>query len=187
MLAIWNTWEERGLRANQIVGWKKFNHDQRQIVHRIWEYVGEKAKKQYQIDTLIAKQQLEMEEKIQIKEKITKCLEIYCRNACDKQKYLQCLADMDKQLEDGIVRSIVIPDSIRILLPLADRLNPLEKLHAWKTYLEENRQSNDLNNQVNPTTEMNSPDIIDDDSLLSDDSKCKRIVLFGKSNVEFFV
>jgi len=140
LLAIWNTWEEKGLRANQIVGWKKFNNDQRQIVQRIWEYVSEKAKGQFQIDELIAQQQLEMEEKIQIKEKITKCLEIYCRNACDKQKYLNCLADMDKQLEDGILRSIVIQDEIRMLLPRAERLNPLEKLYAWKTYLAENRQ-----------------------------------------------
>ena len=163
--------EEKGFRTNHIVGWKKFNNEQRQIVLRIWEYVGEKAKKQYQIDTLIAKQQLEMEEKIQIKEKITKCLEIYCQNACDKQKYLKYLADMDKELEDGIVRSIVIPDAIRVFLPLADRLNPLEKLHAWKTYLAENREVKTSADVVNPTTDMSSFDIIDDDSLLSDDSK----------------
>jgi len=81
-----------------------------------------------------------MDEKIQIKEKITKCLDIYCRNACDKYLYLNCLSEMDIQLKSGIIRSILIPNEIKILLPLANRLNPLEKFYAWKTYLEENRK-----------------------------------------------
>ena len=167
LLAIWNTWEERGLRANEIIGWKKFNPDQRQIIQRVWDYVGEKAKKQYQIDRLIAQQQSEMEEKIRIKEKITKCLEIYCRDACDKQTYVTCLADMDKQLESGVVRLIVIPEAIQILLPLADRLNPLEKLYSWKTFLQAHGQTSS-----SPiTTEGDSSDIIDDESLLSDERK----------------
>jgi hypothetical protein len=81
-----------------------------------------------------------MDEKIQIKETITKCLEIYCQNACDKQLYLECLDEMNTQLKSGIIRSIIIPQEISILLPLANRLNPLEKLHAWKTFLAENRK-----------------------------------------------
>lgn len=167
LLAIWNTWEQRGLRANEIVGWKKFTPDQRQIIQRVWDYVGGKAQKQYQIDHLIAQQQSEMEEKIRIKEKLTKCLEIYCRDACDKQTYLTCLADMDKQLESGVVRLIVIPEAIEILLPLADRLNPLEKLYSWKTFLRENRRKS----EPSTPTDVNSPDIIDDESLLSDERK----------------
>lgn len=187
LLAIWSSWEERGFRANQITGWKNFSPDERQIVHRIWEYVGEKAKKQYQIDTLIAKQQREMDEKIVIKEKFTKCLEIYCRNACDKEKYLECLSEIDTQLKSGIVHSITIPKSIEILLPRADRLNPLEKLHVWKTFLAENRRCKNffkfrINKNFlfidnpNQTTDVNSPDILDDDSLLSDDSKCRILI-----------
>ena len=177
LLAIWNTWEERGLRAHEIVGWKKFSASQRQIIQQIWNYVGDKAEKQYQIDTLIEQQQLEMEEKIRIKETITKCLEIYCFNACDKQKYFDCLTAMDQQLESGVVRSIVIPEAIQILLPLADRLNPLEKLYSWKTFLREHRRNPSLTATANTTTttttsnEVSSPDIIDDDSLLSDERK----------------
>lgn len=85
-----------------------------------------------------------MDEKIQIKEKITKCLDIYCRNACDKSSYLQSLSEMDTQLQSGIILSIPIPEKIRILLPLADRLNPLEKLYSWRTYLAENRKCKSL-------------------------------------------
>jgi len=81
-----------------------------------------------------------MDEKIQIKETITKCLEIYCQNACDKQLYLDLFLEMETQLKSEIVRSIKIPNEIRILQPLADRLNPLEKLYAWKTFLAENRK-----------------------------------------------
>jgi len=140
LLVIWNIWEERGFRANEILGWKNFSTDERQIIHRIWDFVSEIAEKQYQIDILIAKQEREMDEKIEIKEKITKCLEIYCRNACDKQLYLDCLSQMDAQLQSGIVRSIIIPNEIKILLPLADRLNPLEKLHSWTNFLAETRE-----------------------------------------------
>jgi hypothetical protein len=140
LLALWNTWEDEGFRANQIRSWKKFSDEERLIVQRIWNYVGEKAEKQYQIDSLIDKHRREMDEKIQIKEKITKCLEIYCQNACDKQLYLDLFLEMETQLKSEIVRSIRIPDEIRILQPLADRLNPLEKLYAWKTFLAENRK-----------------------------------------------
>jgi len=142
LLLIWNSWEQAGFRANQIVAWKNFTNDEHQIVHRIWDnYLSEITKKQYRIDKLIDKQEREMDEKIQVKEKITKCLDIYCRNACDKDLYLECLSEMDTQLKSGIIRSILIPDEIKILLPLANRLNPLEKLYAWKTYLAENRKS----------------------------------------------
>ena len=144
LLALWNTWEDEGFRANQIRNWKKFSDEERQIVQRIWNYVGEKAEKQYQIDSLIDKQRREMDEKIQIKEKITKCLEIYCQNACDKQLYLDLFLEMETQLKSEIVRSIKIPDEIQILLPLAYRLNPLEKLYAWKTFLAENRKCKDF-------------------------------------------
>jgi hypothetical protein len=140
LLTLWNSWEEKGFRANQIVGWKRFSPEERQIVHRIWNYVGEKAKKQYQIDALIDKQRREMDEKIQVKERITKCLDLYCQNACDKQFYIDLLSDMEVQLTSGIVRAIKIPNEIEILLPLADRLNPLEKLHAWKSFLAEKRK-----------------------------------------------
>ncbi|CAF4025168.1 unnamed protein product, partial [Rotaria sp. Silwood1] len=50
--------------------WKKFSNEERQIVYRIWNYIGETAKKQYQIDALIDRQRREMDEKIQIKERI---------------------------------------------------------------------------------------------------------------------
>lgn len=140
LLTIWNSWEQSGFLANQIMVWKNISNDQRQIIYRIWNYISEIAGKQYQIDKLIAKQELEMDEKIQIKEKITKCLDIYCQNACDKDLYLQLLLEIDKQLKSGIVRSITIPEEIQILLPLANELNPLEKLRSWKTYLIENRK-----------------------------------------------
>ncbi len=140
LIALWNSWEEKGFRANQIVGWKKFSPEERQIVHRIWNYVGEKAKKQYQIDALIDKQRCEMDEKIQIKERITKCLDIYCQNAYDKELYIKLLSDMEIQLTSGIVRAIQIPKEIELLLPLADRLNPLERLNAWKSFLADQRK-----------------------------------------------
>ncbi|CAF0809248.1 unnamed protein product [Rotaria sordida] len=169
LLALWNIWEEKGFRASQILGWKKFSNEERQIVYRIWNYIGETAEKQYKIDALIDRHRHEMDEKIQIKEIITKCLEIYCQNACDKQLYFDLLSDMETKLKSEIVRSITIPDQIRLLLPLVDRLNSLEKLNAWKKFLAENR--NNGQNNLSPTTDTNSPDIIDDESLLSDDKQ----------------
>jgi hypothetical protein len=186
LLALWNSWEKEGFRANHILSWKRFSDDERQIVERIWNYVGETAHKQYQIDVLIDKQGREMEEKVVIKEKITKCLEMYCPNLHDKQFYFDLLSEMETQLKSEIVRSIRIPEKIKILLPLADRLNPLEKLHAWRTFLADHQRSKisfisinfklfsiylDKQNAPSTTDYIELTSIIDDDTLLSDNSK----------------
>ncbi|CAF2385070.1 unnamed protein product [Rotaria sp. Silwood2] len=165
---LWNVWEKEGFRANQILGWKNFSDEERQIVYRIWNYIGETAGKQDKINTLIDRQQWEMDEKIQVKERITQCLEIYCQNAYDKQIYLDLLSDMETKLKSEIVRSIQIPDQIKSILPLVNRLNPLEKLNVWKTFLAQKRKC-DQNSPT--TTDMNSFDIIDSESLLSDDDR----------------
>ncbi|CAF3343766.1 unnamed protein product [Rotaria socialis] len=169
LLALWNAWEEEGFRANQLLAWKKFSQEERLIVQRIWNFIGEKAEKQSRIDELIDKHRRDMEQKIQIKEKITKCLEIYCRNACDKQLYLDVLSEMETKLKSDIVRSIMIPDEIKLLMPLVDRFAALEKLNAWRTFLEENRKDSD--NNSSETTDPNPSDIIDDESLLSDNKR----------------
>ena len=159
LLTLWATWEQDGFLATQIMGWKGFNPQQRETVQRIWNYMSEIAKKQFQIDHLIDNQQREMEEKIRVKEQITKCLENSCQHACDKRVYLDLLSEMEVQLRSKIVRSIQIPKKIEELLPLALRLNPLEKLHAWKIFLGQ-RQNNAVTTSAAQT--------IDNDSLLDD-------------------
>ncbi|CAF5152442.1 unnamed protein product, partial [Rotaria sp. Silwood1] len=168
LLALWNTWEEKGFRASQILGWKKFSNEERQIVYRIWNYIGETAKKQYQIDALIDRQRREMDEKIQIKERITKCLDTYCQNAFDKQLYLELLSEMETKLQSDIVRSITIPNQIKLFLPLVDRLTSLEKLNAWETFLAQTQKRSQNNSPT--TTDIHPSDIIDGESLLSDNS-----------------
>ncbi|UJR36511.1 hypothetical protein I4U23_029232 [Adineta vaga] len=167
LLALWNSWEEEGFRANQLQGWKKFTNEERQIIQRIWNYVGEKAEKQYQIDSLIDKQRQEMEEKIQIKEKIIKCLEIYCQYASDKQIYFGLFEEIETQLKCGIIRSIKIPDEIQALVPLADRLNPLEKLYVWQSFLIKHKKNGQFRSST--TTEVESNSISDEETLLSDE------------------
>ncbi|CAF3395094.1 unnamed protein product [Rotaria sp. Silwood1] len=169
LLALWNTWEEKGFRASQILGWKKFSNEERQIVYRIWNYIGETAKKQYQIDALIDRQRREMDEKIQIKERITKCLDTYCQNAFDKQLYLELLSEMETKLQSDIVRSITIPNQIKLFLPLVDRLTSLEKLNAWETFLAQTQKRSQNNSPT--TTDIHPSDIIDGESLLSDNKR----------------
>ncbi|CAF1549778.1 unnamed protein product, partial [Adineta ricciae] len=170
LLALWNSWEEEGFRANQLQNWKKFTNEERQIVKRIWDYVGEKAEKQYQIDSLIDRQGREMEEKIQIKEKIIKCLEIYCEHACDKEIFFNLLAEIDDQLRSRVVRSIRISEEIQTLVPLAERLNPLEKLHAWQTFLAKH-QKIAARNRSSPTTTDSASSCASDDETLSPDER----------------
>lgn len=140
LLALWNTWEQEGFRANHLIAWKNFSYEERQIVDRIWNYIGEKAEKQYRIDSLIDKQRRDMEQKIETIERITKCLEIYCQHASDKNSYLDILAEMGTKLRSDSVRSIVIPEKIQTLILSVDRLVVLEKLNAWRRFLADYHQ-----------------------------------------------
>ena len=144
LVSIWNTWNEEGFRAHQIIAWKKLSKEQRQIVHRIWNPIGEKVKKPYQIDALIDKQRHEMDKIIRIKEQITRCLESYCQYAYDKQLYLDLLSEIEARLKSDIVRTITIPDKIQTLLPFVNRLNSVTKLNAWERFLAENRKCKNL-------------------------------------------
>ena len=179
LLVIWAAWEDEGFHANQIIGWRGFSPEQRDTVQRIWNYMSEVAKKQFHIDILIDRQQKEMEEKIQIKEQIIQCLENSCQHACDKEIYLDLLSEMELALRSKIVRSIQVPEEIAQLLPLARRLNPLEKLHSWKIFLAQHQR------KVATTIETASSPTIDSDLLLDDQrlSSSSRASLMRSSNI----
>ena len=161
---IWQTWTKQGLLANQILKWTNLSQDEKDIVQRFWELLAKTTGSKYNITRLIAKQKRAMDKKICIKENITKCLEIYCSNARDQADYLKYLAQIDKGLNSDSVRLIEIPDTIHSLLPMAIRLNPLEKIYAWRTFLLNNR------NRSSKTTDPSSPEVIDSDRLLSDET-----------------
>jgi hypothetical protein len=141
LIKIWKIWEEKSfLLIPTIFKWKNFSNHQRHIVGKIWYCVGQETGNVYDINILLTKQEHEMNNKTQIKEKISKYLEIYCQNACDKQTYFDCLVDMDTQLKSGIVGSITIPKEIESFLRVANCLNTLEKLYTWKSFLAKNQR-----------------------------------------------
>ena len=134
-LALWNAWEENGLRASEILSWNRFSQAERQIVEMIWKLLSEIYQRQFDIRDLIEKQQEDMKKKIEIKESIVQCLENSCNTASDKDHHLQILFQMEQKLRSETVQSIQIPSEILALIPFATRLNAVAKLYAWKRFL----------------------------------------------------
>ena len=155
LLAMWDDWEEQGFRATQIARWKGFNAEERQTVQRIWNFIGEIAKRQFEIDALVNSQQHELDKKIQIKNQLNLCLDRYCQHAEDRKMYQTILDEIDAKLKSETLRFIKIPKELENLLPLAQLLNPLDRLYAWRIFFAEHRSEGSRN-----------PVTTDDDALL---------------------
>lgn len=131
LFTILDTQEMRYFYIGLMIYLKRLSNDQSQIIGQI---INKLLSKSYAA-ALAFKQ-----EHIPKKIKITTYSDIYCQNAYDKQTYLDRLVETDAQLKSGIRYSIEVPEGMTILLVLADLLNPLEKLFAWKRFLAENQR-----------------------------------------------
>jgi hypothetical protein len=135
-----NTWEEQGLRANEIHQWNNYTTDQRQIACRIWNHICKVAGKQYEIDTLVHRHETEMNNKLELMDNVVSCLDAYCQDASDKTSYNYHLESVQKQLSEKVLRLVQIPAELEMLLPFAKLLNPLTGSHAWLTFLEQHNK-----------------------------------------------
>jgi hypothetical protein len=138
-----NTWEEQGLRANEICQWNNYGDDQREVARRIWNCICKDKEKQkpFDIDTLVHRQKTEMNDKMDLIDNVVSCLEAYCQDACDKISYDNYLKIAQEQLTEKVLRLVQIPPELHTLLPFAKLLNPLIGSNAWRTFLDKHNKS----------------------------------------------
>lgn len=130
-----NAWEEQGLRANEIHQWKHYNNEQCKIACAVWNYICQLAKKSYKIDTLVHRQETEMNDKLDLVDNVVSCLYAYCQDTCDKTFYDNQLKNVQEQLKEKVLGLVEIPPELYALLPFAKSLNPLTNSEAWQTFL----------------------------------------------------
>ncbi|CAF4897822.1 unnamed protein product, partial [Rotaria sp. Silwood2] len=58
----------------------------------------------------------------------------YCSNATDKQQYKDLLQNIANSFTDKIIRTVVIPDDIEKLVPIAKRLDLYSKSNVWHLF-----------------------------------------------------
>ncbi|CAF0841320.1 unnamed protein product [Didymodactylos carnosus] len=136
---IWTTWEESGLKSEQVWKLKHYSDNQKYHFHQIWDYVGKSLKKQYQVESLFDKSQKELQEKIKIKDKVFLCLNTYCKEGNDRDKYLTFIQQMQEQFDRQFISSIKVPLPLYKLLPYADQLNPFVTSLTWMKFYEQEK------------------------------------------------
>ncbi|CAF3341346.1 unnamed protein product [Rotaria socialis] len=131
---LWNLWEEKGLQARQIMHWQTFTSNQEFYFDEIWNIVGIYAKKTYKVNKLFDKQYQEMLKMIKLKENIANCLNAYCVESIDKEKYLAALDSLQRKIDEGRIQGITVEPELKRLEQLAARLSQVSKSHAWIHY-----------------------------------------------------
>ncbi|CAF3044828.1 unnamed protein product [Rotaria sp. Silwood2] len=160
---IWSTWERQQLTYEQLWRKKHYHADQEYCFNKIWDAVGKYNGRQYQIGVLFDTAHKDMMEKTRTKEKITTCLNEYCDRANDKQKYLNLLIEMQRQLERSVINQIQIPPELKQLVPLVERLIPFSQSNAWlRFYLKRVQEQDPDAEQSHNTDEHWDGSLIDE-------------------------
>lgn len=133
----WGIWKLNGVRAKEIKAWTSFKQDQKAIVYKIWALVTEKAARIQPIDTLFDFALRDMNEKLEMNEKVVMCLNAYCQQANDIEKYRTLLEEFQGRFEMDAVRTIHMPKALSDILPFAEKLNTYITVHSWKAYLDQ--------------------------------------------------
>ena len=131
---FWNTWEQDGLKARQIRYWQSLTIDQRYYFNEIWDIIKTFARKDYSVNRLFDTQYQEMLRMIKFKENTVNCLNAYCLESSDRQKYSEFLDRMQHQIDEGTVHTIIIQPELEKLKSLVVQLSYASKSNAWMHY-----------------------------------------------------
>ena len=131
----WKRWRTTGVVANDVWTWKGFTREQTAIVREIWALVTQVPGKKYQLDALFDATHRDMKAKLETNEKVVTCLNAYCHNASDKDRYYTLAQDWQNRFEREIVQSIEIPKILKDIVPFANELNQYVNTSSWKAFL----------------------------------------------------
>ena len=151
-----NRWEN-GVLAHHVQTWTSFTRDQLVIVRQVWSLVTQKAEKTYQIDALFNETHRDMQTKLQISNQIVTCLNAYCTEASDREKYHDLVQQWHQRLQTEVIQSINVPPALQKLVPFAEKLNPYVDAHAWRTFLQQHTAVNGQHIATSSSTLNNEP------------------------------
>ncbi|CAF2969685.1 unnamed protein product [Rotaria sp. Silwood2] len=134
LLAQSISWEEIGMRWDDISAWERYTNEQRAVADKVWAHIRETSSKKFELVRLIKTENDKMQEKLEIIKMIPSCLDFYCSNATDKQQYKDLLQNIANSFTDKIIRTVVIPDDIEKLVPIAKRLDLYSKSNVWHLF-----------------------------------------------------
>ena len=126
---------EQGVFAEDLRTWEKFTAEEARVVRTIWTPVAQKLEKKYDIDSLFDATYRDMKAKLEIKEKVVTCLDSYCEQAHDKNKYYAQIQIWHHHFEQAVIQSVKTPSILMELVPFAEKLNPYANVVNWKIFL----------------------------------------------------
>lgn len=128
-------WITEGVMANDVWTWQGFSNGQSSIVRKIWPLVIQATGGTYQIDEIFDATHRDMQAKLEMKEKIVTCLDVYCQYASDKGMYHAEVREWHRRFERESIKSIEIPKMLQDIVPFAEKLNPYRNARSWRTFL----------------------------------------------------
>ena len=127
-------WINNGCCVNDVYIYQGFSQEQLNIVEQIWALATNIQKENLTIKKLFEANQREMQIKLEIKNKIVSCLNVYCEHAIDKDLYHQLIREWYNRFEQAITKSTKIPQELQAILPFANELNPYANASNWRVF-----------------------------------------------------
>ncbi|CAF3297892.1 unnamed protein product [Rotaria sp. Silwood2] len=144
----WMKWDQGNILASDVRTWEKFSGEQKAIVHKIWSLVAQKTGQQDDIDLVFDVSRNALKRKLETNDKVITCLNTYCQEAIDKEKYDDIVKNWHERFELENINSIDIPSDLSNIVPLAEQLNPYATAIAWRTYLDQQTRPSSKNRSV---------------------------------------
>ncbi len=138
LILTWQEWEKEGFQIVEIQKWNELKDNQQRIVCQIWNLVGENLEKEIRFQQLINDANRKIQDIIKTKKNVRLCIDNYCQDASDKNRYISHLQDLQNQLDRGTVYSAEVPRDIEVLKTLANLLEPVISSRVWQEYLKQN-------------------------------------------------
>ncbi|CAF1394636.1 unnamed protein product [Didymodactylos carnosus] len=137
---LWTSLEKNGVMADDIRNMRNHSPNERIQFREIWQYVRTIEKKKSEIEELFNNYDQEMTKKMNIKHKIQLCLETYCKQANDFNKYQNLLIKITQQLEKMPIQSVKIPNELVRFVTIAEQLNTLQMSVTWQNVFKRRKQ-----------------------------------------------
>lgn len=141
LMALWDEWETIGFQMDQLNTWTNLKPHVKEIAYRIWNFIKENNGKKKYFKQLIDEAQTKIIKILEVKGALTDCLNNYCEDACDKNRYLSLLNDLQQQVDKATISSEKIHPDIERLQPFTNDLNAIFDSHAWQYYFKQSIES----------------------------------------------
>ncbi len=138
--SLWNRWthKDKGLTLSDLQIWQGHQPAERIIFDEIWN----KVQKHFNIPQPIELVFRDAKEMFDKKESAIEAMKVvlnrYCDKATDYSHGMKLLQDMSEELREKPIRSVEIPQDLKSIEGIIEKLNPFIKSNVWVTYYNRN-------------------------------------------------